>query len=117
MKQYSYYGDYTLTLKDTGQKGEYGKARVAYCLEDENGVIFEGEDLEVARRGEDIEGPRTAGDLLSFLTLRKGDIEDEYFANDTPRQAAFRENEAEELSLWGYDLEEGVTCENLQSSD
>ena len=106
MKQYAYY-EYVLTLKDTGRKGGYGKACVAYRLEDGNGVIFEGEDLHVSRRGEDIEGPQTAGDLLSFLTMCKGDIEDEYFADYTPRQLVFRDNEAEELSSWGYDLEEG----------
>ena len=108
MRKYTYYDEYTLTLRDTGIKGDYGKARVAYCLEDGNGVIFEGDDLCVARMGGDIEGPQTAGDLLSFLTCQLGDVEEEYFADYTPRQLAFRDNEAEELSTWGYDLEEEV---------
>jgi hypothetical protein len=52
----------------------------------------------------DPEGPSSAASLLGFLTLKEWDIEEEYFENYTPRQLAFRDNEAENVSAWEYYL-------------
>jgi hypothetical protein len=103
MRKYTF-EDYTLTLEWAGV-GDYGKSKVAYWLEKagEDVPIFEGSDLQVPY-SDDPEGPRSAAALLGFLTLQRGDVEDEYFDDYTPRQLEFRDNEAEGVSYWEYAL-------------
>lgn len=51
------------------------------------------------------DSPRTIAALLSFLSLRPGDVEKEYFDNYTPKQMEFAEQHGEDLSLIVYDME------------
>jgi len=98
---------YTLTL-ESAEYYERGRQYVKYSLNDRQGVIFSGSDLGIPAH-QTAESKETARALLDFLTLQKGDTDDEYFENYTPRQLAFRDGPAEEVSLWGYDLEEELS--------
>jgi hypothetical protein len=78
------FDNYKMTLRDTGRTGPYGKARVAYTFENPQGVVlFEGEDL-FSSPLHDPEGRESAIALLGFLTVRKGDTDEEYFDKYTP---------------------------------
>ena len=91
-----------------------GKRRVAYCLRDpSNEIIFEGDDF-CASPLRDCEGPESARALLTFLTLRPGDVEAEYFASYTTTQIAWRDNHAEYLYLWTDD-QEGEAFDSIEA--
>lgn len=51
-----------------------------------------------------IDGDDVVASLLTFLTLRPGDVEKDYFAEYTPAQLAFRDQHAEALSVCAEDL-------------
>ncbi len=60
--------------------------------------MFMGDDFSVPQmRKNDISAVQ---DLLGFLSLRKGDTDDEYFEKYTPRQLAWRDEHAEELGSY-----------------
>lgn len=108
MRTYKY-GDYTMTLDATGRRDRYGKPQIAYTLskEAEGDPIFSGDDCYAGLSGrDDPEGMGVAEDLLSFLTLRPGDIEDDYFEDYTERQLEFATHEAEDLQMWVLCLSE-----------
>ncbi len=92
---------YTLTLDVAGYS--CGRTQVAYVLKDNKGIIFSGSDLS-SPPSFDPEGPKSVEALLSFLTLREDDIEEEYFENYTERQIEFRDCEAEDLYRWQEEL-------------
>ena len=97
--------EWTLDLNATGMRDDAGRAQFAYKLISPEGeTIFEGSDYHAHTRGDNDE--EVAGGLLSFLTLRPGDTDAEYFDNYTPRQWEFVETDAEALSMWAADLEE-----------
>jgi hypothetical protein len=99
MKTYTY-EQYKLTLEMTGRWiGEYPKARIKYVLSDDKGIIFSGDDFGASPM-HDPDGPESAEALLSFLTLREGDTDGEYFDEYTERQVKFRDCEAEDLYYW-----------------
>lgn len=98
MRQYKY-ENYTLVLEVVGEDG-HGKPRVRYHLFDQDGTIFEGNDF-YSWDGSD---PKSAEGLLGFLTLRQGDVEEDYFKDYTERQLKFRDNEAEDLYFWQEEL-------------
>ncbi len=95
--------EYTLTLFDTGNLDEHNKHVIAYKFEDADGIIFQGHDFFNPDRNPT--GKEGAGALLSFLTLKSGDVEDDYFKDYTERQLKFRDNEAEDLQMWALELE------------
>ncbi len=102
--QYKYNG-YSLTLRNTYNYDSYGKAIIRYVFRaPDNEIIFMGSDFHASPMNKP-EGKASAGELLGFLTLQKGDTDSEYFDNYTPRQLAFRDNEAESLQMWGMGLE------------
>lgn len=70
----------------------------------ETRVIFEGHDfgLPVGYAHAD-DSDQTIKSLMSFLTLRKGDTDDEYFENYTQEQLDWSDSEAEALSMAVYD--------------
>jgi hypothetical protein len=75
-----------------------------YVLEQTDGpVIFEGEDFSTP--GDTTYGEAAVG-VLSFLTLREGDTDDEFFAGYTPEQLAWRDAYAETLSLYTLDIDD-----------
>lgn len=94
---------YILTLWDTNQTGEYGKSRLAYRLTRyDNGkleVIFKGSDYFCAP-SQPVDSDDCLRSLLTFLTLREGDTDSEYFADYTAKQLAFRDSDAENLAMW-----------------
>lgn len=62
------------------------------------GIIFRGEDFHGSPLHAD-DSDETVACLMSFLTLRPGDTDPDYFANYTDAQRAFCEQHAEALSL------------------
>lgn len=51
------------------------------------------------------DGPEAIASLLSFLSLRPGDTDREYFDDYTERQLAWRDSRAESLAMIANDLE------------
>ncbi len=83
-----------------------GKSTIAYRLTmREHGrtvTLFEGADFHPSPLcADDSDGSIAA--LLGFLTLRKGDTDDEYFADYTQIQTDFSEQHAESLSAAAID--------------
>ena len=99
MQTYKFDG-YTMTLHNTGETGEYGKARIAYTFaKHDDTLLFYGKDL-FASPMHTPEGLDTAKALLTFLTCQPGDVEEDYFENYTAEQMEFAKSfECEQLSL------------------
>jgi hypothetical protein len=93
---------YHLRLWDTGEtKGN--KSRLAYQLTGVAGeTVFSGEQF-CCSPSIAIDSDECLRILLSFLTIRPGDTDQEYFDDYTPSQLAFAEGDAEYLSLWADD--------------
>jgi hypothetical protein len=75
----------------------------------EGDILFSGNDFrmpECPTHGTD--APETIEALLSFLCLRPGDVDAEYFAGYTEAQMAFAEGDAEAVGLaaYGHDWEQ-----------
>ena len=69
--------------------------------EEEVRLIFSGDDFRPSPI-DAVDGDEAVKALMTFLTLRVGDTDPEYFANDTPEQAEFRDTHAESLSMEVY---------------
>lgn len=97
---------FSATLFDTHQLDRYGKSILKYRLTiRENGktrTLFMGSDYSPGA-GTVIDSNDSYACLMSFLTLKPGDTDSDYFKNYTPTQLAFCDNHAETL---GFD----VTC-------
>lgn len=108
---------FIVRLYDTGKTRD-GKHVVAYTLEqrqnkdgvhdphtqEHNEIIFEGDDyccspLHAIDSNESVES------LMSFLTVREGDTDSEYFDGYTERQIEFRDEHAEAL---GFEVTESL---------
>jgi hypothetical protein len=92
---------FVLIMWDTGRTDEYRKHVLPYRLTMfSNGVpevLFEGEDYHCAP-SHAIDSNEAVATLMSFLTLRPGDTDDEFFANYTPAQLEYCAQYAETLS-------------------
>lgn len=100
------FNGYVLALDWLGQTDSMGKCRMAYQLMGlDNQVIFEGDDF-CASPMHSCDGIESALDLMGFLTLRKGDTDQDYFDSYTPQQLEFSEQNAEELQCLVMELEE-----------
>jgi hypothetical protein len=97
---------FRLDLLDHRTVPSTGRERISYRFTMHEGgattVLFQGADFQVS--------PYTAVDsddavrsLLTFLTLRKGDTDSEYFADYTADQVAFRDTHAEAVGMAVYD--------------
>lgn len=75
----------------------------SYVLERDGVTIFEGSDFSA---GTELTYGEAARDVLFFLTLQDGDTDEEYFEGYTPEQAAWRDEYAENLSLFALDPED-----------
>jgi hypothetical protein len=83
-----------------------GKWNVCYALTQDGEIIFEGDDLYPSPMVQDHLSVECIMHLLSFLTLRPGDTDAEYFDEYTQAQLDWIESDAcEELGLWVYDYE------------
>jgi hypothetical protein len=98
---------FTLRLWDTYRTDRYGKSILAYEFKDGRKVIFSGEDYHCAP-SHAIDSDACVADLLSFLSLRPGDTDPEYFDGYTPEQTAWMESRAEELSFVAMEMEESA---------
>jgi hypothetical protein len=100
---------YELVLWDTGRVDEYRKSVLGYRLIHPAGwVLFEGEDYCCSPCFA-IDSDSSVRSLLTFLTLRPGDTDPDYFDRYSVYQLAWAENEAEALQFWASDPEEGET--------
>lgn len=94
---------FRLTMWDTHTVGEYGKARLGYRLVmwREGGkrtVLFDGEDYFCSPCAA-IDSDAAVESLMSFLTLRPGDTDSEYFERYTDAQRDYCAAHAEALSM------------------
>lgn len=91
---------FTLLTWDTGRTG-WGKWLVGYRLtmlqDGRRTVLFQGEDFGCAPM-DSIDSDAAVEGVMSFLTLRPGDTDDEYFADYTPEQLEYCSRHAEALS-------------------
>jgi hypothetical protein len=101
-----YYGypKFKLSLWDTNGRDSMGKHRLAYCLsiKRRRGLtrwepIFLAEDFHCSPMHA-IDSDETVKSLMSFLTLRPGDTDREYFKDYTPAQRAYCSEHAESLA-------------------
>lgn len=97
---------FTLRLWDTGRRDWRGQTRLAYELKDGRGVVFAGDDFSGSPLHAD-DSQATVGAILSFLSLRKGDTDAEYFARYTAAQRGWSAgSRCEELQMLAMDIEE-----------
>lgn len=83
---------------DTHRSDSLGKFIIGYQFYDPSGeLIFEGEDLSCSPMHA-IDSDEVLYSLLTFLTLRPGDTDREYFDAYTDEQRAWMETHAEHLS-------------------
>lgn len=99
------------------REGLFGRAYYYYRLEIDGKVVFEGEDYGASSVYMDEDGwsdalpAKAVFDLMGFLILKPGDVEDEYFDNYTEEQLAFAESGlADEITL-AYDRAETLKSE------
>lgn len=89
---------FRLTLYDLNRRDELGKWVLGYRFTDKGKLIFEGEDFACAP-SDAVDSLATVYGLLTFLSLRSGDTDKEYFDSYTPAQLEWRDSgRAEELS-------------------
>ncbi|MFF3669872.1 hypothetical protein [Microtetraspora malaysiensis] len=96
--------DHVLELEAAGRTDE-GRIRWRYRLSRSGRTIFAASDVCSAvgtnlTTGELVGAART---VLCFLTVGEGDTDAEYFADYTPAQLVWRDEYAEELSVYAMD--------------
>lgn len=96
---------FRLEMYDTHRRDNRGQTRIGYVLSHNGQMVFDGEDFcgSPLHSGD---SNATAGALLSFLSLRPGDTDREYFDNYTSEQMEFAQQHGEYLSLLAMELEE-----------
>ncbi len=98
---------FTLRLYDIPQRWSKSQHQLAYELFDSRmgaEPIFVGNDYGCSPM-HSIDGNDSVAALLSFLSLKPGDTDSEYFDDYSARQLEWMENYAEELSMYVYELE------------
>lgn len=91
---------FRLRMWDSGKRDYRGTTTIAYLFQDRNGhVLFKGCDYNGSPLHADDSDECVRG-LLTFLTLRPGDTDSEYFESYTEDQIDFCETDAEYLSLY-----------------
>ena len=98
-------GRFTLELFDTGRTDWRGQTRLGYRFTDGERVVFEGADFAGSPLHAD-DSDATVAALLGFLSLRPGDTDREHFADYTPEQLEWADQNGEELGLLALELEE-----------
>lgn len=103
MRKYNFDG-YKLTLQATDKRDSTNHILVSYNFSNPDGeLLFFGDDFGASPLHTP-EGKESAKALLGFLTLRKGDTDEDYFANYTPKQLEFSESsDCENLQLYTID--------------
>jgi len=88
-----------LYLFDLFTKDSYGKWQLGYEFYQDEELIFSGDDFHVSPLVA-IDSDECYQHLMTFLTLRPGDTDEEYFDDYTERQMEFAEEHAETLSIY-----------------
>ena len=104
--------DYGLKVFDENELRPDGKHQLGanlYRLEDPSDVVFDCSDFGNSPLHA-IDSDETIRAILTFLTLRPGDTDADYFKDYTPRQIEFTEHDAERLSIFTIEDDE---CEHL----
>jgi hypothetical protein len=103
MKTYDFAG-YKLTMKSQNKKDKFGHEKVSYTFSNPAGTtIFDGDDFGASPM-HPAEGKESAISLLTFLTLRPGDTDSEYFDKYTPEQLEFANSiDCENLQIYTFD--------------
>src|SRR5579884_1162342 len=99
-------GQFKLELYDLGRHDEYGKWVLGYRLYYAGSLVFEGEDFHCSPLHL-IDSDAAVGGILTFLSLRPGDTDENYFTSYTPEQLNFAHRHGEELATYASDLETG----------
>ena len=99
--------DLRLTIYDTGKREYYNeKSRLAYKFKKAGRLLFEGNDFYPGLLYAN-DSMETVYALLGFLTVQEMDTDEEYFANYTKKQLAWRDSgECEQLQHWLFCQEE-----------
>ncbi len=93
-------------LYDNG-RGDFGKSVIMYRFYDNDTLIFEADNTNYLQSHNPADSFKAVIDLWGFLSVGEGDTDDEYFANYTPDQLAWRDSyRREELAGLQYDYEE-----------
>lgn len=95
---------FTLNTWDTGQTDHLGKSILRYQFQQGDKLLFEGEDFACSPMNA-IDSDESVRALLSFLTLRPGDTDSEYFENYTQEQLDFASEHGETLQMYTLDDE------------
>jgi predicted RNA-binding Zn-ribbon protein involved in translation (DUF1610 family) len=88
---------FTLRLAWGGRCDSAGRCILTYRLTSERRVIFEGSDYCAHVRDSLETDDSLVEGIMTFLTLRPGDTDEEYFRDYTPEQLAFCDAHAETL--------------------
>lgn len=97
-------GDYRCEMFDTNRRSADGKETVAYELWHHGVLIFWGADLRPGH-GTAVDSDACLAALLSFLGLRPGDTDPEYFATYSAEQLDWSREWGEELGMIASDIE------------
>lgn len=98
-------GIFRLELFDTNQRDTYGKWILGYEFYCEDTLVFEGEDF-CCSPCHSVDSNRTVASLLTFLALRPGDTDREYFDTYTEQQMDFAMEHGEMLWMCAWELEQ-----------
>lgn len=101
MAAYDFPNDHTVHVEPMPSDNT-GRIVWHYVLERDGKTIFEGDDLSTGAFV-DSDPAEVARTLLGFLTLQPGDVESDYFDHYTTAQVEWRDEYAEELSLYAID--------------
>lgn len=99
-------GEYKLILWNTCRTDRYHKSILAYEFYHDGKLIFSGADFFCSPCVA-VDSDQCVGSLLTFLSLRPGDMDDEYFEDYTTEQMDFAQSHGEELMSYAIELEEG----------
>jgi len=110
------YTDATIHLWDTNQMASDSHYRLRYQLEHQGKVIFEGDDYGCPRSIA-VDSAESFASILSFLSCRPGDTDNEYFASYTPEQLEWANQYGEQLSLFVHELEEDNDSQPIHQRD
>ena len=104
MKRIRYYSfnGHVLRLRSTGNYSARNSELVEYRLTLDGEVIFEGADYDPSPMIDNRVGVESARDILTFLTCRPGDTDDEYFEKYTSAQLEWCKHHAENLATYAY---------------
>lgn len=96
---------FKLVMWGTDRTDSRGQTVIAYEFFHDGKLVFQGEDFCGSPMHAD-DADETVAALLSFLALRPGDTDEEYFEKYTPEQMEFAETHGEYLGILAMELEE-----------